>query len=367
MNVTLASPAGKLSYSDSPDHLETGLLRLMNLSREELERWLELAESSGASGVLQRLREGWSALRPLSAGESAAPLEAGPAAGSAQPEPAAGSGEPGPLGRRGLVRPVASAATPTPGVAVAAAPNYGWHVRREGGRIVRETTPPPYEEEYFEGDRGQAGGYGDYLAQAGWRLEKAARQVREMRERTGLAAGRVLDVGSGYGFFRVALGEAGYRHDGVEVSEHAREVARRTFGMNTHGGTLEEHLQEWEARYDAVTMFDLIEHLADPQRLVAQAAHVLAPGGVLGIKTPNLDCPEAEVFGAHYHSLKREHLAYFSADSLTAMASGAGLELVHVASVSHLLVGFVGRTQTERWERELRGADLVVWYRRTGE
>lgn len=62
-------------------------------------------------------------------------------------------------------------------------------------------------------------------------------------------------------------------------------------------------------------MFDLIEHLADPERFLEQVAFVLRPGGVLTVKTPNLDCPEAEVFGPHYHSLKREHLAYLSADS----------------------------------------------------
>lgn len=236
-------------------------------------------------------------------------------------------------------------------------------MRWDGERFVRETQPPSYEEAYFEGDKLRAGGYGDYTAQAGWRLEKSARQVREMRERTGVNAGRVLDIGSGYGFFRVALGEAGYEHDGLEVSEFARAVASSAYGLSTYSGTLDEHWEGWGARYDAVTLFDLIEHLPDPGRLLKQIAHILVPGGVVGVKTPNLDCPEARVFGPHYHSLKREHLAFFSAESLTAAASAAGLEPVHVASASHLLVGFLGVEQTRAWESRMQGADLVAWYR----
>lgn len=347
MSLSLVSPAGGLCYEDTLDHHENGLLRLMNLREDEFERWLELAGRSPGPGMLERLRDGWEQLRPP----------------PPSPPPASGPVARGPLGLTGRLWHAAIAEAPSHGVAVSDVARHGWLVRWDGERFVRETQPPSYEQEYFEGEKLEAGGYGDYTAQAGWRLEKSARQAREMRERTGLNGGRVLDIGSGYGYFRVALGDAGYEHDGLEVSEFARRIASRTYGLATHGGTLEEHWRGWESRYDAVTLFDLIEHLADPARLLKQVAFILRPGGVLGVKTPNLDCPEADVFGPHYHSLKREHLAFFSPQSLTATAAAAGFEPVHVATTSHLLVGFVGLEQTRAWERELRGADLVAWYR----
>jgi 2-polyprenyl-3-methyl-5-hydroxy-6-metoxy-1,4-benzoquinol methylase len=347
VSISLASPDGSLRYRDTSDHFENGLLRLVNLRHEEFARWLELAQHSDGDGILERLRDGWSSLRP----PPPAPATTGPVG-------------PGPRGLKGRIWHAALAETPSHGVAVADAVRYGWLIRWDGERFVRELQPPSYEEEYFEGDKLRAGGYGDYTAQSGWRLEKASRQVREMRQRTGVDAGRVLDIGSGYGFFRVALGEAGYRHDGLEVSEFARQIASRAYGLSTYGGTLEEHWESWLSRYEAVTLFDLIEHLADPDGLLGRVAAILKPGGVLGVKTPNLDCPEAHVFGPHYHSLKREHLAFFSADSLTAAARAAGLEPVHVTTASHLLRGFVGSEQTRIWERQLRGADLVAWYRK---
>jgi 2-polyprenyl-3-methyl-5-hydroxy-6-metoxy-1,4-benzoquinol methylase len=346
MNVSLSSSDGSLRYSDTADHFENGLLRLMNLGRAEFDRWLELAARSKKGSLLERLGEGWGQLR------------------SPPPAPHRGPVGPGPGGLTGRLWHAAIAQAPSHGVAVSDGARHGWLVRWDGGGFVRETQPPSYEEEYFEGDKLRAGGYGDYTAQAGWRLEKAARQVGEMREHTGLKDGLVLDIGSGYGFFRVALAEAGYEHEGLEVSDFARRVAADSYGLATHRGTLEQHWKRWGMRYDAVTLFDLIEHLEDPERFLRQVAFILRPGGVLGVKTPNLDCPEADVFGPHYHSLKREHLAFFSAGSLTAAAVAAGLEPVHVASTSHLLSGFVGTEQARTWERQLRGADLVAWYRR---
>ncbi len=184
MNVSLAPPDGSLRYSDTSDHFENGVLRLMNLSREEFHRWLALAAHSEAPAVLERLREGWERLRP----PPPAPVD-----GTGSPI-ATGPVGPGPRELEGRLWHAAIAETPSHGVAVCDEERHGWLVRWDGERFARETRPPSYEEEYFEGDKLRAGGYGDYTAQARWRLQKAARQVRELRERTGLRAGRVLDV-----------------------------------------------------------------------------------------------------------------------------------------------------------------------------
>jgi 2-polyprenyl-3-methyl-5-hydroxy-6-metoxy-1,4-benzoquinol methylase len=348
-DVRLAAPGGSIVYEDSADHFENGLLRLMNLTHEEFERWLALSEV-GSGPLLERLADGWSRLRP-----------APPCAGAATGPVASG-----PMGMSGAVWHPAIAESPDWGVAVSEADAHAWLIRWDSDRYEYERHPPEYEEEYFEGDKLAAGGYGDYTAQSGWRLEKAARQVVQMRSLTGLTEGRVLDIGSGYGFFRVALRDAGYEQEGLEVSAFARAVAQSSYGLETHPGMLDDHWSDWRGRFDAATMFDLIEHVEDPDELLAQTAAILSPGGCLGIKTPNIDCPEAELFGAWYHSLKREHLGFFSPRSLTEAAARHGLEPVSVGTISHLLVGFVGRGQTEIWARDLRGADIDAWYRKVG-
>lgn len=322
----------------------------MNLSTVEFDRWLELSERVDGDETLVALARGWARLRPA------------PRA----PVPAEGPAGPGPHRLTGRVWHPAIAESPTHGVAVSDASAYGWLVRWDGSRFVFEEEPPVYEEAYFEGEKLEAGGYGDYTAQSGWRLEKSARQVREMQEATGLRSGRVLDIGSGYGFFRVALGEAGYEDEGVEISAFARAVAASSYGLDTYPGVVEDHWEEWRGRFDIATMFDLIEHVPDADLLMSKVAAIVRPGGFVGIKTPNIDCPEAEVFGPWYHSLKREHLGFFSPASLTDVARRASFEPVSVRTVSHLLAGFVGAERTAQWERALRGADIIAWYRRRG-
>jgi SAM-dependent methyltransferase len=343
--LELCSPRGEIVYRDGEDHFRNGLLRLLNLEQAQFALWLAMAEDAAGDDVLARLAEGWRELRP----------------------PGAGVGDDDFVADGGRLLHPAIAEAPGWGVAVAdepGAPAHGWLVRRERGAWVRELDPPEYEEEYFEGDKLAAGGYGDYTEQAGWRLEKSHRQVAEMRALTGLESGRVLDIGCGYGYFRVALERAGYEHEGLEVSAFARAVARASYGFATYGGLLEDHWQGWHERFDAIVLFDLIEHLEEPKRFMEQVYACLRPGGVVGIKTPNLLCPEADLFGPWYHSLKREHLQFFSLDSLTACAADAGLEPAALGSISHLLEGFVGRDQCDAWEREGRGADLTCWYRR---
>jgi 2-polyprenyl-3-methyl-5-hydroxy-6-metoxy-1,4-benzoquinol methylase len=348
VEVSFTSPGGTVRYDDTQDHFENALLRLLNLSAAEFDSWLQLSERADGEDALVALARGWNRLRPA------------PSA----PAPADSPASPGPHGLTGRVWHAAIAESPTHGVAVSDAGAYGWLIRWDGGRFALEENPPVYEEEYFEGDKMAAGGYGDYTAQSGWRLEKSARQVREMEKATGLRSGRVLDIGSGYGFFRIALRAVGFEDEGVEVSAFARAVAASSYGLETHPGVLDDHWEEWRGRYDIVTMFDLIEHVPDADVLMSQVAAIVRPGGFIGIKTPNIDCPEAEVFGPWYHSLKREHLGFFSPASLTDVSQRTGFEPVSVATVSHLLVGFVGTEQTAQWERELRGADIVAWYRR---
>jgi 2-polyprenyl-3-methyl-5-hydroxy-6-metoxy-1,4-benzoquinol methylase len=343
--LVIESPQGTIRYDDSVEHFENGVLRLLGLDREAFEHWLLVSEGQQGKDVLEKLGRGFARLSPLARTETLHTAEV----------------EPGPGGERGAIWHPTIAENRSFGVARSVDGDLGWLIQLSGDLWRRETEAPAYEEDYFEGNRNQAGGYGDYGAQQDWRLEKAARQVRELGEATGLPRGRVLDVGSGYGYFQKALSDAGFEHDGLELSRHAREAAKARFGFEALDGTLESHATELAGRYDAVTLWDVLEHVADPTALLIAAARCLRPRGFVALKTPNIRCPEARVFGPHYHSLKREHLVYFTARSLVRAAEGAGLEPRRVTSVSHLLVGFLGADRTAELSARNEGADLVAY------
>lgn len=345
--VRVASPDGTIAYEDSRDHFENGVLRLLGLTGDDFARWLAAAERSGAGDLLASLAAGFREIRPdpPAPAVDGRPVDAGP------------SGEPGRIWHAAI------AENPGVGFALDAQGTLAWLVRPEGDGFRREVAPPVYEESYFEDAAAGTGGYGSYGEQAPWRMEKARRQVGEIAAETGLTGGRALDVGCGYGYFRAALAEAGFAHEGVEISDHARAAATALFGFDTSPGVLEDHLGDWRGAFDLLTMWDVIEHVPDAVELLAAAAGCLRPGGVMAIKTPSVDCPEAEVFGPHYHSLKREHLILLGPRSIAAAAGAAGLDVVAVRTLSHLLSGFVGDEGVRAWADAGRGADVVAYLR----
>lgn len=343
--VHRTSPGRSIAYRDTRDHFENGVLRLLGLNAGEFDAWLAAAEGCGAADLLGALAAGFALVRPS--------VDGGPVGGPV---------ERGPHGERGRLWHAAIAESPTHGFATDPSSTVAWLVRRESGGFRRETTPPTYEESYFEDDKPGTGGYGGYADQAPWRMQKARRQVAELDTGAGVRGGHALDVGCGYGYFRAALADAGYTHEGVEVSAHARRVAASLFGFATLDGLLEDQLERLRQRFDLLTMWDVIEHVPQPVELLAAARECLRPGGVIAMKTPSIACPEAEIFGPHYHSLKREHLVLLGPTSVAVAAAAADLEVIRVTTVSHLLRGFVGQ-EALRWAENGRGADLIAYLR----
>jgi 2-polyprenyl-3-methyl-5-hydroxy-6-metoxy-1,4-benzoquinol methylase len=344
VRAEFSSPGGDIRFSDTRDHFESAVLRLMAMTEGQFERWLSLAEEHSGT-VLERLGA------------------ALPDVGHLAPDdpPGAFPVDTGPFGPGGEVWVPSIAGATEHGVAIDAEATCGWLVRLEDARWVYETAPPVYEEAYFEGDQGA---YGHYADQEPWRVDKARAQLREITERFGLPAGRALDVGSSYGYFRVALAESGWRHEGFDVSAFARRVAYDRFGFETRAGTIDEHAEGWAAAFDLISLWDVVEHVADPVALLTTIAGLLRPGGVLAVRTPSLDCPEREFFGAFYHSLQRPHLLYFTPASLAATAERAGLEPIGAQTQSHLLSGFVGEPTVTEWAASGRGSDFTAYFRR---
>ena len=340
--MKLQSTSGNIVYSDTEDHFKNGVLRLLNIDQETFERWLETSDRYQGS-ILEKLARGFEHIRPSLISEKKWIIE------------------PGPYQEEGYVW---HQLDNTHYVIRSFDSSVAWLARADGNRLVREINPPIYEESYFEGDPTLSGGYGEYTEQSAWRLTKAARQLDEIMCVTDLVEGKALDVGSGYGYFRHALEKNKFLHEGIEISEYACKMTKYLYGYDTFLGTLDQYTEQLESSYDLITMWDVIEHVADAVLLLQQAAHCLKPGGFLVLKTPNIDCPEAEILGSHFYSLKREHLVYFTQLSLVKAAKAAGLSLYNHFTISHFLRGFIGVDGVNQLKDDGRGADLVVYFRK---
>lgn len=101
-------------------------------------------------------------------------------------------------------------------------------------------------------------------------------------------SGRTLDIGSGAGNMPKAIKH--YRSDlevwGTDLSRNAIAAARRDpegVKFVTSGG---EGLPFPNGFFDAVTMFDVLEHFADPELALSEVRRVLRPGGLFHLFLP---------------------------------------------------------------------------------
>ena len=101
--------------------------------------------------------------------------------------------------------------------------------------------------------------------------------------------GRILDIGCGAGFLVNQLDAQGHRAMGLDMSRGSLKVARARAGSGNAAYQVADayHLPFQEAAFDAVIALDFLEHVTSPQRVVAEAARVLRPGGLFFFHTFN--------------------------------------------------------------------------------
>jgi 2-polyprenyl-3-methyl-5-hydroxy-6-metoxy-1,4-benzoquinol methylase len=92
------------------------------------------------------------------------------------------------------------------------------------------------------------------------------------------------DVGAGVGDFLVAAQRRGFAVSGNELSQPAIRACRERTGIALDHGDLAD--EPGQNRFDAITLWCVIAHVADPRSLLQQAWRLQRPGGVLFLHTP---------------------------------------------------------------------------------
>lgn len=145
--------------------------------------------------------------------------------------------------------------------------------------------------------------------------------------KTTSGAGRtLLDVGAYIGIFvEVALAN-GWQACGVEPSAWGAGVAQ-TNGLPVYHGTL-DHAGLQSRSFDVITMWDVIEHLADPSGELAKAYRLLRPGGWIVVHTMDVSSLIARLMGPRWPWLMDMHVQYFSQRTMAEMLRQNGFEVV---------------------------------------
>jgi len=162
------------------------------------------------------------------------------------------------------------------------------------------------------------------VAVANRRLRKITRLLDRTPQDT-----RLLDIGCSRGHFLAAAVAAGYDAEGVEPAPRIAAAARAA-GLRVSDGRLDE-VRFADAAFDALTMFEVIEHVNDAVALVLECRRILKPRGILCLSTGNARSWTVAAMGPRWDYFQIEqdagHISFFNPRSVRALAGRTGFEV----------------------------------------
>jgi 2-polyprenyl-3-methyl-5-hydroxy-6-metoxy-1,4-benzoquinol methylase len=215
------------------------------------------------------------------------------------------------------------------------------------------------------------------------RMENATRRLTRVCELLAMPASevRLLDVCCSRGDFVAAAQTLGFDAEGVEPAPHIAQAGRAA-GRRIHSGRLEEQGFP-DGRFDAATLFEVIEHLREPIPMLREIRRILKPGGVLLLSTGNGASWTARVLKQAWDyfqiSVDAGHISFFNPGSLALLGQRAGFAVadLYTARVRLVIKGrapapvyAAGKLAAEllNYPARLfgRGHDMIAYLRRVG-
>ena len=144
----------------------------------------------------------------------------------------------------------------------------------------------------------------------------------------------LIDVGCSRGQFVASACQIGFNAEGVEPAPHIAAAAQAA-GLKVHQGLLED-LHFPDASFDVLTLFEVVEHLKQPLKLLRECHRVLKPGGMLLLSTGNTASWTMAAMKDRwdYFHIEKDsgHISFFNPRSMRLLAERCGFALQNVAT-----------------------------------
>ena len=170
---------------------------------------------------------------------------------------------------------------------------------------------------------------------------ETTREARKLQEEKVLdiigrykKSGSILDIGAGSGILVEAALQRGYEAVGIEPSKWLTAKATER-GLPVHLGIFPHPAVT--AKYDVITLVDVIEHVDDPKALVKEISAYLAPGGIFIMVTPDVGSFFAKLLKYKWWHFRVAHIGYFDKKTLDLLTTSAGLKTAKIIRPSWYL------------------------------
>jgi len=156
-------------------------------------------------------------------------------------------------------------------------------------------------------------------------LQKKAQLINNI---TGKTSGKILDIGTGTGYFSHTMQQKGWQVDAIEKSPQARSFAKKNFNLEVKD---DSGLNDFPAdSFDVITLWHVMEHLEHLNETWERLYELLKDEGYLVIAVPNcssFDAQKYKEFWAAYDVPR--HLWHFTPDSMQKFGEKYNFTLVN--------------------------------------
>jgi 2-polyprenyl-3-methyl-5-hydroxy-6-metoxy-1,4-benzoquinol methylase len=139
--------------------------------------------------------------------------------------------------------------------------------------------------------------------------------------------GSLLDYGCGTGDFLLHCSKRNWQPFGVEPATTPRTIASEKLGSDIYP-TVQDVLTP---RFDAITLWHVLEHVPDLRKLIDQLELKLKEDGTLFIAVPNYKSHDGEYYQSNWagYDVPR-HLWHFTPDSMKTLISKGPLKIIAI-------------------------------------
>ena len=144
---------------------------------------------------------------------------------------------------------------------------------------------------------------------------------------------RVLEIGSGHGFFLEIMKTNGFDIIGYDISKEKRKYSKKVTDVPVYDININEKIS-MDDKFDIVVLFHTLEHITEPITLLKNIKKLLKPKGKILIEVPNSDDFHLKLnkFYKEFY-WERAHIHYFSPKILKNVIHKGGFKNIRIVGV----------------------------------
>lgn len=182
-----------------------------------------------------------------------------------------------------------------------------------------------YGHDYFHGEE-----YSNYINEKKALQMNFNYRIKELKKLSGISKmSKLLEIGCAYGYFLELIRNDFDRVCGIDVSKDAVDYGKNKLGLEVYQSNEISDVINFQP--DIICMWDVIEHLIEPEKIIAQASKIISKEGYICITTGDIGSLNAKIRGKKWRMIHPPtHLHYFNKKTISLLLEENGFEVISI-------------------------------------